>query len=156
MTYLGDGWLAFGIILFLFFISFIPYFNSYNKNLFRKQAKILFLYLILGGVLVRILKILIGRSRPHFFLESGIKFDPLSLDYLFNSFPSGHTQTVTTLMLCLAFFYSQYRYLFFLLILIGAISRVMLLVHYPSDILIGFYIGLIFYFLARLSYQKQI
>ena len=114
------------------------------------------MYLILGGILVRILKISIGRARPHFFLESGEKFNSFSFDYLYNSFPSGHTQTVTTLMLCLAFFYSKYRYLFFLFILIGATSRVILLAHYPSDILMGFYIGLVFYFLAKLFYQRQI
>ncbi len=60
------------------------------------------------------------------------------------SFPSGHTTAISAAMMSIFFFTkSKKRYLCFLFIILMGISRNYLMVHYPSDILGGFFAGLI-------------
>ncbi len=164
---LGDGRFALSIIIFLFVLSWslqffaLKNFSPIQIQQWRKklveQSKTLFLFLLLGGIIIRILKITIGRVRPTYFLEAKIqKFDTLNIAYPFSSFPSGHTQTVTTLMLCLILFYPKYKWFFYTLIFLGATSRIILLAHYFSDVVIGCYIGVICAMLAHRFYQTKI
>jgi membrane-associated phospholipid phosphatase len=164
ITLLGDGFFAFIVILLLFGISlFFQFFSKIHfsvrqrwRQIFFEQSKALFIYLILGGLVVRFLKISVGRYRPPLFLETGIQgFDFFRIENQYASFPSGHTQTAATLMLLLAVFYPKYRWLFYFLFFIAAISRIVLLAHYPSDVLMGAYIGILFGIFAKNYYRKK-
>lgn len=111
--------------------------------LFQKQAVIIIISLAVSSFIVYILKYSLGRFRPIFFIEQGLGgFDPFNFGFKFASLPSGHTQTVFVVATCLALFYPRYKLLFFLLAILGATSRVVLLLHYPSDVIVGAYIGI--------------
>lgn len=82
------------------------------------------------------LKILVGRMRPDFFPSV------ISLPSSF-SFPSGHTTRFTAFALCVVFLVQHFRpqwvkpaiLVFVPLVVLTALSRVYLQVHYPSDVL---------------------
>lgn len=93
------------------------------------------------------LKVVIGRARPD-------GYELLQLDTF--SFPSGHATAAMALYGFLAYVlsstYPKYRVLIwsvsiFLILLIG-ISRVYLGVHFPSDIVGGYLVGLLWIFIG--------
>ena len=153
-SFLGSG----GFALFIL-ISFLSYsWTRYckDKKKWIKKLKLIFYSLLIGGILVRILKITIGRYRPLYFLETEVAgFDSFRLEYEFSSFPSGHTQTAFTLMFYLACFYPKYKVGFYFLAILAGLSRIFLFQHYPSDVLIGAYIGFVCFFWTNKYLEKK-
>ena len=154
ITHIGSGINTIILIIFALILSYILKFIAKKKDtqklyqqamILKNQAIILFTAALIGGIVVTLLKFIIGRIRPMFFIEEGLTgFEPFTFGFEFASLPSGHTQTAFTIACCLALFYPKYKIIFFCLAVVVGISRVILLVHYPSDVIIGAYIGIIF------------
>ncbi len=92
-----------------------------------------------SGIVANIIKLSLGRARPILWLREGIfGFDPLTISgYMWHGMPSGHTTTVFTLAFGLSAIYPRLRYLWFSLAIFLAASRVMINMHYLSDIFAG-------------------
>lgn len=88
------------------------------------------------------LKPLIGRARPPLFATEGLfgRLPMAGFDY--ESFPSGHATHAGAFFAALAFAMPRYRGLFLLLALWFAATRLVLGVHYPSDVGAGLVVGL--------------
>jgi len=109
------------------------------------QAAFVFSAVALSGLFVNVVKVLFGRARPRLFDEVGAwSFDPFTLGYLYASFPSGHATTVGALTAILIIWYPRWSLLFVELGLFLAATRIAALAHYPSDVVTGFTIGLLF------------
>lgn len=137
VTIFGSGYLIAGFFLLLALILF-------RKR--RRRAAVVVLATLIGSSLVNfMLRELFARPRPEECL-------PTIFGYSCFSFPSGHTTAAI-------YFYGVLNYLIFrfmpmplksyllvslfllaLIVLIGA-SRVFLAVHYPSDVLGGYFLG---------------
>ena len=138
--------------------------KTHTATLQRYQS--IFWYLILSclisGVLHHILKILIGRFRPRYLFSQDLYgFSPLNFDIAMNSFPSGHSQTIFSICMCLSIIYPRYLTFFLLLAVMVGISRIVLLAHFPSDVIFGAYLGIVtaillnrYYFRLPLFEQK--
>jgi lipid A 4'-phosphatase len=93
----------------------------------------------LAGIL---LKILFGRARPGVFLSSGdAGFHWLSLTAKFMSFPSGHANTITAMMVGLGFILPRFRVAFLAVALAVLVTRVAEYQHFVSDVVFGAWIG---------------
>ena len=91
-----------------------------------------------SGVAHHALKILVGRYRPRYLLSEDLYgFAPLSFDIARNSFPSGHTQTIVAICLGLYLAYPRFAVVYLLLAATVALSRVVVLAHFPGDVLAG-------------------
>lgn len=90
--------------------------------------------LILSHLLVRLLKNVVCRLRPKDVLPN-INTYNVALDYY--SFPSGHTTAVFVIATTLALNFTILTVFCFPIVLLVAISRIYLGVHYPSDVLAG-------------------
>lgn len=123
----------------------------------KKYSKaLLFMVTIVGGAALNLLlKLLIVRPRP--------TLDPLVLETTY-SFPSGHSMNAMIFYLVFAYIYrneihrkQKSMLVFFVGILIIAlvgISRIYLGVHYPSDVIAGYFSGLVWLIFIAFCMKK--
>ena len=129
ITHLGDVgffWIVLGLILVV------------NKK-HRKQGFHLLIAIALMGLAVNVtIKPLVARIRP---------FNVYPIDLLVNaphgySFPSGHTAVSFASAFVLGKCYPKLKVPVYILAGIIAFSRLVLFVHYPTDVLCGMIVGL--------------
>ncbi|CAN5500447.1 phosphatase PAP2 family protein [soil metagenome] len=110
----------------------------------RRQALFLVVTATVGTSVNNIIKVLVGRSRPHFEQEITAAYG--------NSFPSGHSMNSTAvygaLLLVIWPLLPDRRHLAALIVTASvvasiAVSRVVLTVHYVSDVLAGMTLGVV-------------
>lgn len=126
----------------------------------RRQARLAFLFgqagyafaaVAVAGILNNILKLCIGRARPKLHDMAGtLHFEPFTPGYDFASFPSGHSTTIGAVAMVLMLWFPRWRAPILALCALAALTRVAALAHYPSDVVAGFLLGLLYaLFLAR-------
>lgn len=137
-THLGDA----GLFVILIGLLLICFKNTRKIGLSMVGA------VVIGALFTNIIiKPLVARPRPYadetrifyqWWLDVGMEMES---DF---SFPSGHTTAVTSAMM--GFFLAgnkKYSWTGFLFAILMGFSRIYLCVHYPSDVLFGFIIGII-------------
>jgi membrane-associated phospholipid phosphatase len=109
---------------------------------YRKGAKIWLLRLYSQSAF---LFGLIGRARPKLIDSGGaIHFEPFTVNYDFASMPSGHSATMGAVTLAVMLWFPKLRWLILPAGFILASTRIAARAHYPSDVVAGFTIGLLF------------
>jgi len=97
-----------------------------------------FLGVALAGLTCDVLKIIVGRSRPWvLFAKGGYDFLPLHFNSNYQSFPSGHAACAAAAALTLAVVAPRCRVLLLLAAALIALTRVVALAHYLSDVIAG-------------------
>lgn len=95
------------------------------------------------GLVVNLLKIGLGRTRPGLLFDYGRhEFTWMSLSGATQSFPSGHATAIATAALLLALLVPRLAPLLTAIALTVAASRLLIVFHYPSDVLAGLVLGL--------------
>ncbi len=103
-----------------------------------------FIFLSVGvpGLAANILKRIFGRSRPMQYLETrAFRFQTFTNDWSFQGFPSGHATTAMATALVVGFVAPSFFRLFLLIAVIAGVSRVVVGLHYPTDVAAGFVVG---------------
>lgn len=93
---------------------------------------------LIGLVIYKALKGSTSRVRPYHYSDD-IFQNVAALDQF--SFPSGHTLHAVSFTLILLHYYPEWFYLVVPFTVLTAMSRIVLGLHYPSDVLIGAVIG---------------
>jgi len=107
-----------------------------------RKAAAIFITVAAAGLADDALKIVFGRARPYVWLagdDSGFGF--FRYGAKFASFPSGHTTTSVAAALALSALFPRWRPLFLSAALLIALSRIVLDVHYLSDVIAGAVLG---------------
>lgn len=116
----------------------------------RRFFKFLLINVVASGLLVNLLKIGFGRSRPKLLFAGGdYGFHFLELSAAHWSFPSGHSNTAMVIGLTLVLFYPRWGWLGLVAALLAGFSRIALLQHYPSDVIGGAFVALLTTVLLR-------
>ena len=118
--------------------------DAYSK-LKNSNAFLVLCSLVMSGVIVEILKFVIGRARPVFFDTFGIVvgFLPFTSEWAFNSMPSGHTALSFAGLVMLGMLMPRFKWLTWTLAILIAVSRVAIGAHWPTDVLFGAFIGMV-------------
>ncbi len=126
---LGDGWMWYAVILAL------PWLDHVNGS---TCAIRMFAVGAVNLAIYKIIKRCIARPRPYQGCP-GIRACGRSLDEF--SFPSGHTLHSVAFALILSAYYPHWGWLIWPFTLLVAASRVILGLHYPSDVVVGAMVG---------------
>lgn len=95
-----------------------------------------------SGTFVNAVKIAVGRERPRLLFRDGTTgFHPFDLNIDDCGFPSGHTQSIWTAMLCLSLLFPRFRILFFTVAVFVSASRIVIGAHYAGDVAASLYIA---------------
>ncbi len=107
------------------------------------------------GIIANLIKRSLGRARPFYYEEYGVlHFEPFR-DWTFQSFPSGDTTTIFALFVALTFLVPKYKYLFLLGAIMVGLSRIMVGVHFPTDVFGGFLLGIFGAYAVRNYFVKK-
>lgn len=139
-------------------VTAICIFKHITKNNSDKLY-IMSLTLIMTIIITTILKVIVARYRPEIFLfdNSRYGFHFFSFKKAYNSMPSGHTALTFAGLLAIANFFEK-KYITLLAIVIGccvAASRIIVLDHYVSDVIIAAYIGIFTYLWAKAFVEQK-
>jgi len=140
LSYLAQGHcvklgLALGFILII----------SIDPGLKQRWTRNLLYFCVTGACAIIIgdgLKYLLGRYRPVMLFEQnlyGLHF--FSSKWALNSTPSGHTVRAFSLLTALSLVQRRFTVVFLSLAALIGVSRIMVTDHYPSDVLLGAFIG---------------
>lgn len=157
-TALGKG----APYFFLFFAAGIFFRYVKSSPLWETRCWFLLSCVIFSNVICGILKVLLGRARPGMWLQQQYYgFYGWHRQEQFMSFPSGHTSTIMSVVFGLSILFPRYWAAFLSTGLLVALSRVLLVQHYLSDILVASYlalleVGLLYYLLRKKSWMQRI
>lgn len=150
-----------GVLLLIVFAkksvdSGIKYKNAKNRFSFLSVAKdfmtkvrtnyafLIFSSVLSAGIVAKILKILIGRFRPIFFEALDITgFRPFSFEWAFNSMPSGHAAATFAGLVMAGMLAPKIKPITWTLAIIVGASRVAYGAHWPTDVIMGAFIGMV-------------
>jgi undecaprenyl-diphosphatase len=126
---IGDGWIWYAVIVCL----------PWAGGAVGTSASVRMIAVgIVNLVVYKIIKRWIARPRPYRTCP-GIRACARSLDEF--SFPSGHTLHSVAFSLILTVYYPMFALFVWPLTVLIAVSRVILGLHYPSDVIVGALIG---------------
>lgn len=106
-----------------------------------------------SGVVVQALKFAFGRLRPRYLFDQGLYgFQPFSGA---NSYPSGHSQVIWSVMIALWFVYPRYRAAYVVMALLVAASRVATTVHFLSDAIMGSVLAIVVAIMVKTWFERD-
>ena len=103
------------------------------------RLEFIFLAVALPGLVVTVVKRLIGRVRPS--VIGPFAYVPFSWRPDYASMPSGHATTAFAVAVALGALWPRARPLLWLYAVVIALSRVIIAAHYPSDVIAGACVG---------------
>ncbi len=152
ITYLGYSapYLAASAIVFLWA-------KFFRKNpALANAAAFIFLAIALSGLTNDLIKYVVGRSRPILlFNDHMYGFKHFTAGYRYNSFPSGHSNTIAALCFSVYLVTGRFRLLCILTALAVMLSRLVLGAHFPSDVIFGAYLALVMTFLLKIQFERK-
>jgi membrane-associated phospholipid phosphatase len=103
------------------------------------RLEFIFVAIALPGLVVTVVKRLIGRVRPS--VVGPFAYVPFSWRPDYASMPSGHATTAFAVAVALGALWPRARPLLWLYAIVIAASRVIIAAHYPSDVIAGACVG---------------
>lgn len=163
-THIGKSdWILSILGLVLIVMSLIKYKTLYSYKFLRwhnwfLKAYFAFTAIAFSGLIAILLKNIIGRGRPITLDGSSTWLSmPFSDSYTFASFPSGHSTTMGAIAAIVILLFPKFRTIVILIALWVGASRVALGSHFPSDVVAGLALGIMFTWIyARMFARKRL
>ncbi|MBO7508717.1 MAG: phosphatase PAP2 family protein [Alphaproteobacteria bacterium] len=96
-----------------------------------------------------VLKIVLGRARPVLAHVDTYGFFPFTVDWAFWSMPSGHTMASFAGLVMIGMVAPRVRWVMWLLATVIGVSRVCAGFHWPSDVILGVFIGIVSAYMVK-------
>ena len=129
------------IYLVLFFGLAMVFRYLRPNPLWQYRCWVLWVSVLVPAQLCLVLKMLLGRARPDLLFDQNLfGFYGFQTDAAYWSFPSGHTTTLTGLILAFWYLFPRYWRSLIALGISVVVTRVLLTQHYLSDVLATIYL----------------
>lgn len=130
-------------IIFSLLVFFITKFIC-KKPKIAAIALFLLLAVVISGITCDIIKFIVSRARPiELFQHNLYGFYFFHFKYNMWSFPSGHATIIASLMMALSLLWPRFWPGFMLIMSIVGLSRVVITAHFLSDVMMGWYLGIV-------------
>lgn len=118
-------------------------FSDFYEKVKNSYAFYVFCSVLCAGVVGAVLKFVIGRGRPTMPLHGPLDYTPFTNLWEFNSMPSGHTLASFAALVVIGLLAPRVRWLTWTLAIFIGVSRVCIGLHWPSDVILGAFIGMV-------------
>lgn len=119
-------------------------FKDFMTKVRTNYAFLIFSSVLSAGILAKVIKICVGRFRPIFFEALGMTgFRPFSMEWAFNSMPSGHTTATFAGLIMAGMLAPKIKPITWTLAIVVGASRVAIGAHWPTDVILGAFIGMV-------------
>lgn len=151
------------IVSALSVLFFFVYKALRNENDFRyafvkiKNSYVFYIFcsVVLAIMTTGLLKVLIGRARPVLFDALGKTFfEPWTFNSVFNSMPSGHTTVSFAGLVMIGMLFPRIKWATWTMAIIIGLSRIYVGAHWPSDVILGAFIGMLSADLVKAALRK--
>ncbi len=123
--------------------SITTFFGDFIQKTKNSYAFFIFCSVLSAGLVAKALKIILGRARPIFFEALDLTgFFPFSMEWAFNSMPSGHTTASFAGLVMLGLLAPKIKWFTWSLAIVIGASRVCYGAHWPTDVILGAFIGM--------------
>ncbi len=120
------------------------FFSDVYNRVKNSYAFMVFASVFLASFVGVILKVLIGRARPVFYEALGMTgFYPFARDWAFHSMPSGHTFASFAGLVMIGLLVPRAKWFTWTLAIVIGLSRICVGAHWPSDVILGAFIGMV-------------
>jgi len=155
-----SGWFLWPLgILFLLLAALPPVLTPFSQRVLASimvRVGFLFTAIAVPSLFVTIVKRMIGRARPYVGGSlDPLLFDPFAWVPAYAGMPSGHATTAFAVMVAFGTLWPRARTVLLLYALLIVISRVVLVAHYPSDVLGGALVGIVGAVLVRRYFAQR-
>ncbi len=124
--------------------SFFAIFRDFWQKSKNNNTFLIFCSIFCAGAVALVLKTLIGRARPILYEALDFTgFYPPSVDWVFNSMPSGHTTVSFAALVMIGMLAPRIKPLTWTLAVLIGVSRVCVGAHWPTDVIFGAFIGMV-------------
>ena len=152
ITESGEGfyWIVPTGLMYLFYRYFplylLPFSDWFKRNRLTdmRNAGFIALSALASGIAVNLLKLVFARYRPvEYFQNDNFGFNWFDYGYRMASFPSGHSATAMSVAFALVLLFPRYKLLIMPIGVLIVFSRVVVIEHYLSDVIMGGFVGVI-------------
>ena len=134
-------------VLFFFIYKAVTNENDFRYAFVKiKNSYVFYVFssVLLAALSTGVLKVLIGRSRPVLFDALGqTLFVPGTMEYAFNSMPSGHVAISFAGLVMIGMLVPKIKWATWTLAILIAVSRIYVGAHWFSDVIFGAFIGMV-------------
>lgn len=107
-------------------------------------AFFIFCSVLSASLVTKVIKVVVGRFRPIFFEALDMTgFRPFSFEWAFNSMPSGHSTASFAGLVMLGMLAPRLKWFTWTLAIVIGASRVAFGAHWPTDVILGAFIGMV-------------
>jgi undecaprenyl-diphosphatase len=126
---------GFSVIVFKYF---------WKNSAASLRSLFIFLSISISGIMTSIIKYFLARYRPEMLFQKNLYgFTFFNSDHSLTSFPSGHANTITALMLAMYLFFPRYAVVYVIITFLVSFSRLVLGDHFLSDVVFGWYLAVV-------------
>jgi Membrane-associated phospholipid phosphatase len=134
-------------------IALLLCFFFWTKKETRQITFVLFVSIIVSGLLVGLIKEIADRPRPYIMLGLTAA-DMLVHTNPYVSFVSGHATSAFVTAAAVSYYFRKWLIPAVFIACVAGLSRIYLLVHYPSDVIAGAIFGVFVFFVILLLFKS--